>query len=145
HKEIMNGDVEYQGLYPVNEDMVIYCESTGKPLQQDEAAYYFEGYGYVVAGEVTAEEIEGNDAYYTTIGYDDVEEKRSAPPTYKEEKKIEDGELCFNHSRRDRKWIEKAKQRKIFKMEPAKTEESVKKEQGAIEVQESKTIPEVVK
>ncbi|WP_309566168.1 hypothetical protein, partial [Bacillus thuringiensis] len=96
HKEIMNGDVEYQGLYPVNEDMVIYCESTGKPLQQDEAAYHFEGYGYVVAEEVIPEEIEGKDAYYTTIGYEDVEEKRLAPLRYMEEKKIEDGELCFN-------------------------------------------------
>ncbi|AFU17188.1 hypothetical protein MC28_D139 (plasmid) [Bacillus thuringiensis MC28] len=144
HNEVMNGDVEYQGLYPVNEDMVIYCESTGKPLQQDEAAYHFEGYGYVVAEEVSPEEIEDKDAYYTTIGYGDVEEKRLAPIRYMEEKKIEDGELRFNpveviaSDRRD-------EAEEVFQMESAKTVGSVKKEHGAIEVQESKTIPEVGK
>ncbi|MGE6592250.1 hypothetical protein ACQKFU_22315 [Bacillus mycoides] len=144
HNEVMNGDVEYQGLYPVNEDMVIYCESTGKPLQQDEAAYHFEGYGYVVAEEVSPEGLEGKDAYYTTIGYGDVEEKRLAPIRYMEEKKIEDGELRFNpveeivNDRKD-------ETEEVFQMESAKTVGSVKKGHGAIEVQESKTIPDVGK
>ncbi|MFJ1106761.1 hypothetical protein [Bacillus albus] len=144
HKEIMNGDVEYQGLYPVNEDMVIYCESTGKPLQQDEAAYHFEGYGYVVAEEVIPEEIEGKDAYYTTIGYEDVEEKRLAPIRFIEEQKIEEGEVHFNP-------VEeivndhKTQTEEVFQMESAKTLGSVMKEHGAIEVQESKTIPNVGK
>ncbi|MGA4465937.1 hypothetical protein ACPA2L_25355 [Bacillus bombysepticus] len=144
HNEVMNGDVEYQGLYPVNKDMVIYCESTGKPLQQDEAAYHFEGYGYVVAEEVSPEEIEDKDAYYTTIGYGDVEEKRLAPIRYMEEKKIEDGKLRFNPVEviaNDR--MDEAEE--VFQMESAKTVGSVKKEHGAIEVQESKTIPEVGK
>ncbi|HDR7483596.1 TPA: hypothetical protein QCX52_005600 [Bacillus toyonensis] len=144
HNEIMNGDVEYQGLYPVNEDMVIYCESTGKPLQQDEAAYHIEGYGYVVAEEVSPEEIEDKDAYYTTIGYGDVEEKRLAPIRYMEEKKIEDGELRFNSVEviaNDR--MDEAEE--VFQMESTKTVGSVKKVHGAIEVQESKTIPEVGK
>ncbi|MEB8740574.1 hypothetical protein P4H13_26690 [Bacillus cereus] len=144
HKEVMNGDVEYQGLYPVNEDMVIYCESTGKPLQQDEAAYHFEGYGYVVAEEVSPEELEGKDAYYTTIGYEDVEEKRIAPIRYMEEKQIEDGEIRFNP-------VEeivndcKTEAEEVFQMESAKTVSSVMKEHGAIVVQESKTTPEVGK
>ncbi|MFF2343737.1 hypothetical protein [Bacillus mycoides] len=144
HKEIMNGDVEYQGLYPVNEDMVIYCESTGKPLQQDESAYHFEGYGYEVAEEVSPEKLEGKDAYYTTIGYEDVEEKRLAPIRYMEEKKIEDGDIRFNPVEEivnDRK----GETEEVFQMESAKTVGSVKKEHGAIEVQESKTIPEVGK
>ncbi|AGE81717.1 hypothetical protein P4159_00365 [Bacillus thuringiensis] len=124
HNEIMNGDVEYQGLYPVNENMVIYCESTGKPLQQDEAAYHFEGYGYVVAEEVSPEKL--------------------APIRYMEEKKIEDGELRFNPVEEivnDRK----GETEEVFQMESAKTVGSVKKEHGAIEVQESKTIPDVGK
>ncbi|PGU11392.1 hypothetical protein [Bacillus thuringiensis] len=144
HKEIMNGDVEYQGLYPVNEDMVIYCESTGKPLQQDESAYHFEGYGYVVAEEVSPEELESKDAYYTTIDYEDVEEKRIAPIRYMEEKKIEDGEIRFNP-------VEeivndhKTEAEEVFQMESAKTVSSVMKGHGAIVVQESKTTPEVAK
>ncbi|ASL62699.1 hypothetical protein [Bacillus cereus] len=144
HHEIMNGDVEYQGLYPVKEDMVIYCESTGKPLEQDEAAYHFEGYGYVVAEEVSPEELEGKDAYYTTIGYEDVEEKRLAPIRYMEEKKIEDGELRFNPVEEivnDRK----SETEEVFQMESAKTVGAVKKEHGAMEVKESRTIPEVGK
>ncbi|HDR7449455.1 TPA: hypothetical protein QCX35_005671 [Bacillus toyonensis] len=144
HNEVMNGDVEYQGLYPVNEDMVIYCESTGKPLQQHEAAYHFEGYGYVVAEEVSPKEIEGKDGYYTTIGYEDVEEKRLAPIRFMEEKKIEDGEVHFN-------LVEevvndhKTETEEVFQMESVKTVSSVKKEHGAIEVKESKTIPDVGK
>ncbi|PFO65968.1 hypothetical protein COJ83_18445 [Bacillus cereus] len=144
HKEVMNGDVEYQGLYPVNKDMVIYCESTGKPLQQDEAAYHFEGYGYVMAEEVSPEELESKDAYYTTIGYEDVEEKRLAPIRYMEEKKIEDGEIRFNPVEEivnDRQ----SETEEVFQTESAKTFGTVKKEHGAIEVQESKTIPEVGK
>ncbi|MFV1456933.1 hypothetical protein [Bacillus mycoides] len=127
-----------------NEDMVIYCESTGKPLQQHEAAYHFEGYGYVVAEDVSPEEIEGKDAYYTTIGYEDVEEKRLAPIRFMEEQKIEDGEIHFNPVEEivnDRK----TQTEEVFQMESAKTVGSVKKEHGAIEVQESKTIPEVGK
>ncbi|MBY0133400.1 hypothetical protein H0177_24450 [Bacillus cereus] len=144
HKEVMNGDVEYQGLYPVNEDTVIYCESTGKPLQQDEAAYHFEGYGYVVAEEVSPEGLEGKDAYYTTIDYEDVEEKRIAPIRFIEEQKIEEGEVYFNP-------VEeivndhKIQTEEVFQMESAKTVGSVMKEHGAIEVQESKTIPDVGK
>ncbi|ARO21800.1 hypothetical protein B2J90_30885 (plasmid) [Bacillus tropicus] len=144
HNEIMNGDVEYQGLYPVNEDMVIYCESTGKPLEQDEAAYHFEGYGYVVAEEVSPKELEGKDAYYTTIGYENVEEKLLAPIRYMEEKKIEDGELRFNPVEEivnDRK----SETEEVFQMESAKTVGAVKKEHGAMEVKESRTIPEVGK
>jgi hypothetical protein len=144
HNEIMNGDVEYQGLYPVNEDMVIYCESTGKPLQQDEAAYHFEGYGYVVAEEVSPEEIEDKDAHYTTIGYEDVEEKRLAPIRFMEEQKIEDGEVHFNPVEEivnDRK----TETEEVFQMESAKTVGSVKTEHGAIEVKESKTISDVGK
>ncbi|PFB88602.1 hypothetical protein [Bacillus thuringiensis] len=144
HNEIMNGDVEYQGLYPVNEDMVIYCESTGKPLQQDEAAYHFEGYGYVVAEEVSSEELKGKDAYYTTIGYEDVEEKRIAPIRYMEEKKIEDGEIRFNPVEEivnDRQ----SETEEVFQTESVKTVSSVMKGHGAIVVQESKTIPEIGK
>ncbi|MGI8362899.1 hypothetical protein [Bacillus cereus] len=144
HNEVMNGDVEYQGLYPVNEDMVIYCESTGKPLQQDEAAYHFERYGYVVAEEVSPEELEGKDAYYTTIEYEDVEEKRLAPIRYMEEKKIEDGEIRFNSVEEivnDRQ----SETEEVFQTESVKTVSSVMKEHGAIEVQESKNIPDVGK
>ncbi|MEK5304454.1 hypothetical protein NSQ69_27210 [Bacillus sp. FSL R10-2201] len=144
HKEIMNGDVEYQGLYPVNEDMVIYCESTGKPLQQDESAYHFEGYGYVVAEEVSPEKLEGKDTYYTTIGYEDVEEKRLAPIRFMEEQKIEDGEVHFNPVEEivnDRK----TEIEEVFQMESAKTVGSEKTEHDAIEVKGSKTIPDVGK
>ncbi|AFU17091.1 hypothetical protein MC28_D042 (plasmid) [Bacillus thuringiensis MC28] len=144
HNEIMNGDVEYQGLYPVNEDMVIYCESTGKPLQQDEAAYHFEGYGYVVAEEVSPEKLEGKEAYYTTIGYGNVEEKRLAPIRYVEEKQVEDGDIRFNPVEaivNDRK----TETEEVFQTESVKTVGSVMKEHGAMEVKESRTIPEVGK
>lgn len=79
HKEVMNGDIEYKGLYPVDETEVIYCESTGKPLQQGEEVFHIEGYGYTVAEAVNPQDLEIEDSYYTTIGYEDVEEKRLAP------------------------------------------------------------------
>lgn len=144
HNEVMNGDVEYQGLYPVNEDMVIYCESTGKPLQQDEAAYHFEGYGYVVAEEVSTEEVESKDAYYTTIGYEDVEEKRLAPIRFMKEQKIEDGEVHFNPVEEIVN-DQQSETEEVFQTESVKTVSSVIKEHGAIVVQESKTTPEVAK
>ncbi|PFU35760.1 hypothetical protein COK88_31750, partial [Bacillus cereus] len=102
------------------------------PLQQDEAAYHFEGYGYVMAEEVSPEELESKDAYYTTIGYEDVEEKRLAPIRYMEEKKIEDGEIRFNPVEEivnDRQ----SETEEVFQTESAKTFGTVKKEHGAIE------------
>lgn len=84
------------------------------------------------------------DAYYTTIGYGDVEEKRLAPIRFMEEQKIEDGEVHFNPVEEivnDRK----TQTEEVFQMESAKVVGSVEKEHGAIEVKESKTIPEVGK
>uniref|UniRef100_UPI003F49495C hypothetical protein n=1 Tax=Bacillus multifaciens TaxID=3068506 RepID=UPI003F49495C len=46
HKEIMKTDIEYKGLYPISEDEVVYCEISGKPLEQDEEAYYQEALGF---------------------------------------------------------------------------------------------------
>ncbi|BCD02906.1 hypothetical protein BC30048_p2081 (plasmid) [Bacillus cereus] len=79
HKDIMNGDIEYKGLYPVDESEVIYCEETGKPLEQDEEVYHKEGYGYIVPEKVNQQDIENGSVYFTTIGYQDVEEKSLAP------------------------------------------------------------------
>ncbi|QWH04007.1 hypothetical protein EXW52_28090 (plasmid) [Bacillus mycoides] len=141
HKEVMNDDVEYQGLYPVDEDMVIYCESTGKPLQQHEAAYHFEGYGYVVAEEVSPEELEDKDAYYTTIGYEDVEEKRLAPIQYIEEKTYQEGDLRFDPLEGITDDCESEIEEEVYQMESAKTVGSVKKGHGAMQVKESKINP----
>lgn len=79
HNDIMNGDIEYKGLYPVDESEVIYCEETGKPLEQDEEVYHKEGYGYIVPEKVNQQDIENGSVYFTTIGYQDVEEKSLAP------------------------------------------------------------------
>ncbi|PFE70778.1 hypothetical protein CN316_11420 [Bacillus cereus] len=139
HKKVMNGDVEYQGLYPVDEAEVIYCESTGKPLQQDEEAVHIEGHGYVVPEEVNPKDVEEGNAYYTTIGYEEVEEKRIAPIQYVEEKKYEDGELRIiptvgiiddNEAEEE-----------IYRMQSVKTIGSVKIGDGEEQVKESKINP----
>lgn len=71
--------IEFKGLYPVDESEVIYCEETGKPLEQDEEVYHKEGYGYIVPEKVNQKDIENGSVYFTTIGYENVEEKSLAP------------------------------------------------------------------
>ncbi|PFS55629.1 LPD25 domain-containing protein [Bacillus thuringiensis] len=87
HKEVMNNDIEYKGLYPKAESEVIYCQETGKPLQHDELVFHVDGPGYI-GGYIVGEEAsykgldldDGNGyCYYTTIEYEDVEEKILAP------------------------------------------------------------------
>ncbi|PEB57415.1 hypothetical protein COL28_23160 [Bacillus thuringiensis] len=87
HKEVMNNDIEYKGLYPKAESEVIYCQETGKPLQHDELVFRVDGPGYI-DGYIVGEEAsykgldldDGNGyCYYTTIEYEDVEEKILAP------------------------------------------------------------------
>ncbi|HFJ9274444.1 TPA: LPD25 domain-containing protein [Bacillus cereus] len=87
HKEVMNNDIEYKGLYPKSESEVIYCQETGKPLQHDELVFRVDGPGYI-DGYIVGEEAsykgldldDGNGyCYYTTIEYEDVEEKILAP------------------------------------------------------------------
>jgi len=87
HKEVMNNDIEYKGLYPKAESEVIYCQETGKPLQQDELVFRVDGPGYI-DGYIVGEEAsykgldldDGNGyCYYTKIEYEDVEEKILAP------------------------------------------------------------------
>ncbi|AKR13242.1 hypothetical protein AC241_31825 (plasmid) [Bacillus thuringiensis] len=87
HKEVMNNEIEYKGLYPKSESEVIYCQETGKPLQHDELVFRVDGPGYI-DGYIVGEEAsykgldldDGNGyCYYTTIEYEDVEEKILAP------------------------------------------------------------------
>ncbi|PGX11835.1 hypothetical protein [Bacillus sp. AFS033286] len=139
HKKVMNGDVEYQGLYPVEEADVIYCESTGKPLQQDEEAFHIEGHGYVVPEEVNPKDVAEGNAYYTTIGYEDVEEKRIAPIHYVEEKKYEDGELRIIPTVGI--IADKEAEEEIYRMQSVKTISSVKIGDGEEQVKESKINP----
>ncbi|MBY0133942.1 LPD25 domain-containing protein [Bacillus cereus] len=79
HKEVMNNDIEYKGLYPKDESEVIYCNETGKPLQQDEEVFHVEDHGYTVAEEASFKGLDKEDGYYTTIEYEQVEEKILAP------------------------------------------------------------------
>ncbi|MEW9184314.1 LPD25 domain-containing protein [Bacillus mycoides] len=79
HKEVMNNDIEYKGLYPKDESEVIYCQETGKPLQQNEEVFHVEGHGYTVAEEASFKGLDKEDGYYTTIEYEHVEEKTLAP------------------------------------------------------------------
>ncbi|EJQ36024.1 hypothetical protein IEE_05500 [Bacillus cereus BAG5X1-1] len=139
HKEVMHGDVEYKGLYPVDEAEVVYCESTGKPLQQDEEAFHIEGHGYVVPEEVNPKDVEEGNAYYTTIGYEDVEEKRIAPIQYVEEKKYEDGELRFIPTVGIN--ADNEAEEEIYRMQSVKTIGSVKIGDGEEQVKESKINP----
>lgn len=143
HRDVMNGDVEYQGLYPVDEKMVIYCEKTGRPLEQDEEVFYKEGHGYIVPEEIEQKDIEDGSAYFTSIGYEDVEEKRLAPLRYIEEKTYQDGNLRFDplEGIRTDAEIEEA----VYQMESAKTVGSVNNGHGAIQVKESKTNPDAGK
>ncbi|MED2776179.1 ArdC-like ssDNA-binding domain-containing protein [Bacillus thuringiensis] len=79
HKEVMNNDIEYKGLYPKSESEVIYCQETGKPLQHNEEVFHVEGHGYTVAEEASFKGLDKEDGYYTTIEYEQVEEKILAP------------------------------------------------------------------
>ncbi|PEQ70251.1 LPD25 domain-containing protein [Bacillus thuringiensis] len=79
HKEVMNNDIEYKGLYPKDESEVIYCHETGKPLQQNEEVFHVEDHGYTVAEEASFKGLDKGDGYYTTIEYEHVEEKILAP------------------------------------------------------------------
>ncbi|MDA2520040.1 ArdC-like ssDNA-binding domain-containing protein [Bacillus cereus] len=79
HKEVMNNDIEYKGLYPKSESEVIYCQETGKPLQHNEEVFHVEGHGYTVGEEASFKGLDKEDGYYTTIEYEQVEEKILAP------------------------------------------------------------------
>ncbi|MCU5357153.1 ArdC-like ssDNA-binding domain-containing protein [Bacillus cereus] len=79
HKEVMNNEIEYKGLYPKSESEVIYCQKTGKPLQHNEEVFHVEGHGYTVAEEASFKGLDKEDGYYTTIEYEQVEEKILAP------------------------------------------------------------------
>ncbi|MGK8608716.1 LPD25 domain-containing protein [Bacillus thuringiensis] len=87
HKEVMNNEIEYKGLYPKSESEVIYCQETGKPLQHDELVFRVDGPGYkdgyIVGKEASYKGLDLDDGngycYYTTIEYEDVEEKILAP------------------------------------------------------------------
>ncbi|XMA23618.1 ImmA/IrrE family metallo-endopeptidase (plasmid) [Bacillus bombysepticus] len=79
HKEVMNNDIEYKGLYPKSESEVIYCQETGKPLQHNEVVFHVEGHGYTVGEEASFKGLDKEDGYYTTIEYGHVEEKILAP------------------------------------------------------------------
>ncbi|MEK4620501.1 LPD25 domain-containing protein [Bacillus sp. FSL K6-0273] len=79
HKEVMNNDIEYKGLYPKSESEVIYCQETGKPLQHNEEVFHVEGHGNTVAEEASFKGLDKEDGYYTTIEYEQVEEKILAP------------------------------------------------------------------
>lgn len=138
HKETMQGDVEYKGLYPVDKNEVVYCEMTGKPLQQDEEVFYKEGHGYIVPEKVDPKDIENGNVYFTTIGYEDVEEKRIAPIQYIEEKNYQDGEIYFNPLDRISNDYEDEEKEEVYQMESAKTVGSVKKGHSAMQVKESK-------
>ncbi|PEG01707.1 LPD25 domain-containing protein [Bacillus cereus] len=113
HKEVMNNDIEYKGLYPKAESEVIYCQETGKPLQHDELVFRVDGPGYI-DGYIVGEEAsykgldldDGNGyCYYTTIEYEDVEEKILAPigleknaqPNLANEKQIEKNILLVEY------------------------------------------------
>lgn len=139
HKETMQGDVEYKGLYPVDENEVVYCEKTGKPLQQDEEVFYKEGHGYIVSEKVDPKDIEDGNVYFTTIGYEDVEEKRIAPIQYIEEKTYLDGDIRFNPL--DGISNDYEDETEVYRMESTKTVGSVKKGYGAMQVKEAKSNP----
>ncbi|PEF49409.1 MULTISPECIES: LPD25 domain-containing protein [Bacillus cereus group] len=113
HKEVMNNDIEYKGLYPKAESEVIYCQETGKPLQHDELVFRVDGPGYI-DGYIVGEEAsykgldldDGNGyCYYTTIEYEDVEEEILAPigleknaqPNLANEKQIEKNILLVEY------------------------------------------------
>ncbi|OWT48570.1 hypothetical protein [Bacillus sp. K2I17] len=141
HKETMQGDVEYQGLYPIDENEVVYCEMTGKPLQQDEEVFYKEGQGYIVPEKIDPKDIENGNVYFTTIGYENVEEKRIAPIQYIEEKTYQDGDLRFNPLEGITDECESEIEEEVYQMESAKTVGSVKKGYGAMQVKEAKINP----
>ncbi|MFA2561920.1 hypothetical protein ABR780_26305 [Bacillus cereus] len=141
HRNVMNGDVEYQGLYPVDENEVIYCEKTGKPFEQDEEVFYKEGYGYIVPEKINPKDIEDGNAFYTTIGYENVEEKRIAPIQYIEEKTYQDGDLRFDPLEGVTHNGESEMEEEVYQMESAKTVGSVKKGHSAMQVNETKINP----
>lgn len=131
HRDVMNGDVEYQGLYPVDEHEIVYCEKTGKPFEQDEEVFYKEGIGYIVPEKINPKDIEDGSAFYTTIGYEDVEEKRIAPIQYIEEKTYQDGKLRFNPLEEITDDCE-SEIEEVYQTESAKTIGSVKTGYGAM-------------
>ncbi|AWC30964.1 hypothetical protein R6231_14255 [Bacillus cytotoxicus] len=139
HRNVMDGDVEYQGLYPVDENEVIYCEKTGKPLEQDEEVFYKEGKGYIVPEKVDPKDIKNGNVYFTTIGYEDVEEKRIAPIQYIEEKTYQDGDIHFNPL--DGISNDYEDETEVYRMESTKTVGSVKKGYGAMQLKEAKSNP----
>lgn len=102
HKEVMMGDVEYKGLYPLNEDEVVYCEITGKPFEQGEEVFYQEGFGYCSTVEfescnkkLTPEDVQSENAYYTTVEYEDVEEKTMSTIEYTADEGYEEAGVRF--------------------------------------------------
>lgn len=141
HRDVMNGDVEYQGLYPVDENEIVYCEKTGKPFEQDEEVFYKEGYGYVVPDAIDPKDIEDGSAFYTTIGYENVEEKRMAPIQYVEEKTYQDGDLRFDLLEGITDDGENGMEEKVYQMESTKTVGSTKDGHGAMQVQGAKINP----
>lgn len=141
HRGVMNGDVEYQGLYPVDETEVIYCEKTGRPLEQDEEVFYKEGSGYIVPEEIEQKDIEDGSAYFTSIGYENVEEKRLAPLQYIEEKTYQDGNLRFDPLEGISTDSENEIEDAVYQMESAKTVGSVKNGHGAMQVKGTEINP----
>ncbi|WP_436628782.1 LPD25 domain-containing protein [Bacillus cereus] len=105
HKEVMNNEIEYKGLYPKSESEVIYCQETGKPLQHNEEVFHVEGHGYTVAEEASFKGLDKEDGYYTTIEYEQVEEKILAPigleknaqPSFSNEKQNEKNILLVEY------------------------------------------------
>ncbi|WP_309260496.1 hypothetical protein [Bacillus cereus] len=135
HRDVMNGDVEYQGLYPVDENEVIYCEKTGKPFEQDEEVFYNESFGcYIAPEKIDPKDIEDGSVFYTTIGYENVEEKRIAPLKYIEEKTYQDGNIRFNPLEVITDNGESEKENEVYQMESAKTIGLVKNGHGAMQV-----------
>lgn len=141
HRGVMNGDVEYQGLYPVDENEVVYCEKTGKPFEQNEEVFYKEGYGYIVPEKIDPKDIEDGSAFYTTIGYENVEEKRIAPLQYVEEKTYQEGDFRFDPLEVLTDDGESEMGEEVYQMESAKTTGLVKDGHGAMQVQGTKINP----
>nr|WLE91142.1 hypothetical protein GGBNIMDK_00173 [Bacillus cereus] len=95
--------------------------------------FYKEGHGYIVPEKVDPKDIENGNVYFTTIGYEDVEEKRIAPIQYIEEKTYQDGDLRFNPLEEITDDCESEIEEEVYQMESAKTVGSVKKGYGAMQ------------
>lgn len=98
--------------------------------------FYKEGHGYIVSEKVDPKDIEDGNVYFTTIGYEDVEEKRIAPIQYIEEKTYLDGDIRFNPL--DGISNDYEDETEVYRMESTKTVGSVKKGYGAMQVKEAK-------